>query len=184
LHPYLNALLKRSRVIGVNAGSIPAGCANFPYNDMPYKDPEQRRLRHKEWMSPEYQAWTDIKSRCLRPSHKAFPHYGGRGIKICDRWLYSFNNFLSDLGQRPSKLHSVDRIDNDGNYEPSNCRWATKLEQSTNRRNTKWIVYNEEKISVSAFARIAGVKATNMHSRINRGWTMEECLHGRRKRTK
>lgn len=87
-------------------------------------------------LSPEYKVWRGIKRRCFMPNDPAYPRYGGRGIRLCDRWM-DFNAFLSDMGPRPSPDHSIDRIDNDGNYEPGNCRWATRAEQSQNRRNTR-----------------------------------------------
>lgn len=84
--------------------------------------------------SAEYRAWAHIKSRCYNPRATGFKYYGGRGIEVCERWLTSFDNFLADMGQRPSANHSIDRIDVDGDYEPRNCRWATKEQQSINRR--------------------------------------------------
>jgi hypothetical protein len=83
-----------------------------------------------------YKIWSDMKRRCLNSNCKAYKNYGGRGIKVCDRWLESFNNFLEDMGERPEGL-SIDRINNDGNYEPSNCKWATNKEQINNRRTSK-----------------------------------------------
>lgn len=85
-------------------------------------------------LSPEYRAWRSMKQRCGQPRQKAFPNYGGRGISVCERWLESFENFLADMGPKPSPQHSIDRIDNDGDYEPSNCRWATGSEQRRNQR--------------------------------------------------
>lgn len=100
----------------------------------------KRVTTHGASKSPEFQAWAEILKRCLNVNSKAFPHYGGRGVNICQRWRNSFENFLADMGRRPAgrcglrPLYSIDRINNDGNYEPSNCRWATVSEQNKNRR--------------------------------------------------
>lgn len=85
-------------------------------------------------MSPEYRAWYAMKTRCGNPKQGSWRSYGGRGIKVCDRWARLFENFLEDMGRKPSPSHSLDRIDVNGNYEPSNCRWATPLEQRLNQR--------------------------------------------------
>lgn len=81
-----------------------------------------------------YRVWLDMKKRCFVKSFKYYKNYGGRGIKVCDKWKYSFTAFLKDMGSSPSENHSIDRINNDGNYEPSNCRWATRTEQNMNQR--------------------------------------------------
>ena len=90
---------------------------------------------NKKTLTPEYRVWASMKQRTGNLNHKDYLNYGGRGIKVCDRWLH-FDEFIKDMGKRPSPKHSLDRIDNNGNYEPSNCRWATITEQLKNRRNT------------------------------------------------
>lgn len=85
----------------------------------------------------EYRCWQSIRDRCYNKSFANYKHYGGRGIKVCDRWLESFENFYEDMGDKPSKKHSIDRINNDGNYHPDNCRWATDYEQAINKRGNK-----------------------------------------------
>lgn len=89
----------------------------------------------------EHNAWWYMITRCGDPGRPEYPRYGGRGIKVCERWQ-EFVNFLADMGPRPSPRHSIDRIDNDGNYEPSNCRWATPVQQSTNTRRNVRLTYN------------------------------------------
>jgi hypothetical protein len=85
----------------------------------------------------EYYAWQNMKQRCLNPRNKYYHYYGARGIKVCDRWLNSFKNFLEDMGRKPSQRHSLDRKNNDGNYEPKNCRWASRKVQMNNTRKQR-----------------------------------------------
>jgi hypothetical protein len=96
------------------------------------------RIRHGHTQrgrrTPEWQAWYAMQQRCYQPGATNYHQYGGRGIKVCERWLACFENFLADVGLRPSSKYSLDRIDNDGHYEPGNCRWATRKDQRANQR--------------------------------------------------
>lgn len=88
-------------------------------------------------LNPEYYVWKAMKGRCSNPTARHYPDYGGRGIRVCEEWDKSFQAFFDDMGPRPNKHYSLDRKNNDGNYEPSNCRWATPKEQANNRRQRR-----------------------------------------------
>lgn len=107
----------------------------------------------------EYLSWQQMKSRCTNPNNPAYDRYGGRGIKICDRWINSFENFYADMGPKPGPEYSLDRWPNNesGNYEPSNCRWGTDEEQCKNRRSNVWLEYNGERKIIQDWAREFGV---------------------------
>lgn len=108
---------------------------------------------------PLYQIWMDMRRRCNNPNKHAYKYYGGRGIKVCDRWNgdNGFENFVSDMGERPGKEYSIDRIDVNGDYCPENCRWATMIEQMNNTRRNSYVIYKGKRLSVSEFSRITGI---------------------------
>ena len=133
--------------------------------------------KHGMWHSPENNAWYSMKDRCYNEKHKHFKDYGGRGIAICDRWRYSFENFFKDMGPRPSAKHSIDRIDNDGNYESGNCKWATQTEQTNNTRRNLFLVFDGHRLTSAQWAARLGIKPSTLRNRVNyRGWSVEKAL--------
>ncbi len=125
---------------------------------------------------PEYRVWANAVQRCCNPKNPYFPDYGGRGITICERWRESFRAFLSDVGPRPSPKYWIDRIDNNGNYEPGNIRWATAKEQADNRRNSAYLSYMGETRRVRDWARLVGLGEETIQRRIRNGMTVELAL--------
>jgi hypothetical protein len=126
--------------------------------------------------TPTYRIWKAMKQRCYRPAAINYADYGGRGIIVCDRWLHSYENFLADMGSRPTPKHSIERNDNEGNYEPSNCRWATVLEQRRNKRNSRWLTFNGETRCVTEWAEITGIDRHNIERRLGLGWPVKAIL--------
>ncbi len=123
-----------------------------------------------------YYAWTSMKARCFNPKKHNYPRYGGRGITVCDRWL-DFSKFLEDMGEPPTKKHSLDRINNDGNYQPSNCRWATPLEQTRNMSTSQFVEFNGKRKSIKDWATEIGMTYRNLYCRlIDKDWTVERAL--------
>ncbi len=127
--------------------------------------------------TPEYNVWASMKKRCLKPGHKAYSHYGGRGITVCERWL-KFRGFIEDMGPRPTSEHSLDRFpDPKGNYEPANCRWATWEEQNRNRDEYNVIVpFNGQMITVGEWAKITGGNPIMVYNRLKAGWKPEDAI--------
>lgn len=131
---------------------------------------------HGMHASREYRAWSAIKDRCFRQGNSEFHNYGGRGITMCARWLESFENFLADMGPRPSAKHSIDRIDNDGNYEPGNCQWSTTSEQARNKRTTRMITIDGTTRCIADWADALGVPRNRIRHRLNNGWSERDAV--------
>lgn len=130
---------------------------------------------HRRFLS-EYRTWSSMRSRCRNPKSQDYAMYGGRGIAVCERWN-SFAAFLSDMGQKPTPKHSIDRIDGDGNYEPSNCRWATPKEQASNwRYRNRRLEFRGETLSLDDWAARIGLTRESLRDRLNTGWSAERAL--------
>lgn len=116
--------------------------------------------------------WTSMIQRCHNPNHRAYSHYGGRGIIVCDRWrgVDGFFNFIADMGDRPSSQHSLGRIDNDRPYSPNNCRWETWTQQHRNRRDNRLVTVGDQTKSVAEWAEIYGVLPGRIYYRLDAGW--------------
>lgn len=117
---------------------------------------------------PLYNTWRGMHERCRRKRSISYNNYGGRGISICERW-YKFQNFVDDMGEKPSKNHELDRINNDGNYCPENCRWATPLEQNRNSRHTKKVEWNGKIVCITELSEIVGLPPPTLYSRYQKG---------------
>lgn len=141
--------------------------------------PQANAYRHGNNMrgktTPEYRAWCGLKSRCLNANHPKFRIYGGRGIRVCDRWL-DFANFLSDMGNKPTPNHSVERVNRHGNYEPGNCIWATQAIQQRNRSTNHILTFNGISKTMTDFAADYGLKVTTLGNRLDLGWDVEDAL--------
>lgn len=126
--------------------------------------------------TPEYKSWSKMKERCLNKNHVAYSRYGGRGIKICSRWLHSFENFLSSMGAMPTPLHTLERRNNALGYLPSNCRWATKKEQANNRSNSRMIEYLGKTKTLAEWAVELGFSRSMVHYRIKGGMSVSDAF--------
>lgn len=120
--------------------------------------------------SPEYRCWSGMRVRCENIQAKGYAAYGGRGIEVCARWKDAFENFLEDMGPKPTKSHTIDRIDNDKGYSPDNCKWATKSEQANNRRSNINITAFGKTHTVAEWAELSGIHRMTIYQRLDAGW--------------
>lgn len=124
---------------------------------------------------PVYTTWRGMKERCENPKHKDFRSYGGRGIKVCDRWL-DFKNFRDDMLPSWKPKLSIDRKDVNGNYDPSNCQWADTETQSVSSRHALKIPYNGERLTIPEISRRTQLRKNTIHRRLSLGWTIDEIM--------
>lgn len=150
------------------------GCMHSEYQSRTMRE-RKCNWKHGEIHSSTYIIWGSMIKRCTNPRAKNWGDYGGRGITICDRWR-DFRNFLADMGERPSKDHSIDRINNDGNYEPANCRWADRTTQANNKRNNRIVEFDGLRLTVPQWARRFGVSADAIRQRLLAKWPVNERL--------
>ena len=125
-------------------------------------------------LTSTYFVWVGLRRRCFNPNHRDYAAYGGRGITVCRRWA-DYDAFLEDMGERPVGT-SIDRIDNDGNYEPSNCKWATKVEQCRNMRRSRIFPHNGESKTLTEWSKVLGINYDRLRGRLRLGWTFERAI--------
>ena len=128
----------------------------------------------KDSHTPTYKVWAGMKKRCRTPSMTAYKYYGGRGIKVCERWMH-YENFLADMGEKPDGM-SLDRTDADGDYTPENCRWASKVEQMNNRRNSRVITAFGKSLTIPQWVKETGLGYMTIYKRLRAGAPPEEAL--------
>jgi hypothetical protein len=133
------------------------------------------RTKHGAFDSPEYAVWEAMKQRCLNPKCKTYQHYGGRGIQVCERWR-KFENFIADMGRRPSSEYTLDRENNNGNYEPGNCRWVTMQIQGSNRRVNHLITIDGKTATLTDWASKYNIDPRIIFGRIRSGWHPEQAV--------
>lgn len=133
--------------------------------------------KHGLWKSKEYKTWSALKDRCLNHNSVSYKNYGGRGIKVCEKWINNFENFLQDVGFAPSNKHSIERLNTNGHYEPANVKWATAKEQANNRRSSVYITFNGVTKSKTDWCIYLNIPKSTFHNRIRRGWTLEKTIN-------
>lgn len=147
-------------------------------------DIRKRSRMRISYIHPLHDTYNSMKNRCLNPRDSNWKYYGGRGIKVCERWLIKkpvgqgFRNFLADLGSKP-KAYTLERIDNDGDYEPANCRWASRADQYANRRGNVFLEFNGEHLTLAQWSKRLGIPYTTLCNRHGDGWETAKILSKR-----
>lgn len=141
------------------------------------KAARDRATKHGLSETSLYKTWLSMRGRCHRPTEQSYKDYGGRGISVCDEWRNDFQAFAAYVGAKPTQLHSLDRIDNNGNYEPGNVRWATRIEQANNRRSSTAVEFNGQVKTLTEWSESTGIHPYTIHTRIrDLGWSIEKAL--------
>lgn len=153
-----------TRSCGCLQREVASMCGNRP------RPPSVRKVR-----SPERNAWVAMISRCTNPANKAYKDYGGRGITVSEEWG-CYENFIRDMGSRPSSKHSIERINNDRGYSKENCKWATRAEQSRNHRRNRYIDTTSGRMLICDASRLAGISQLALRSRVDMGWKTEDLF--------
>lgn len=130
----------------------------------------------RKQQTDEYNTWCEIIKRTTNPKCSQYPDYGGRGIAMCPEWRNSFESFLAEVGKKPSKLHSINRINNEKSYEPGNCCWSTRAEQNRNKRNNVMITHDGVTMCAADWCEKTKIKVPTFHSRLNRGWSFKKTI--------
>jgi|SRR6185312_6004164 len=151
-------------------------CGCFKIENTKRVNSTHGQSRRNGQRTAEYRAYYALKNRCYNKKCKSYPDYGGRGIKVCDRWLNSFENFFEDMGKKPSANHSIDRINVNGNYEKYNCRWATRKQQANNVRNNILVTYKNKTQSLSVWCDELNLKYPRTKARLKLGWSIEDSF--------
>lgn len=133
-------------------------------------------LKHGKKSWPEYNVWNHMLQRCTNPRNRGYRNYGGRGIAVCDRWLNSFENFIADMGRRPSQELMLERKNNDGPYCPENCVWATRKEQNRNTRQNRLLTHAGMTLIITEWAEITGISYGTLATRLKSGWSVDDAL--------
>lgn len=137
---------------------------------------DERARKHGMSASPEYRCWDAMIDRCHRPTCQAYRLYGERGIQVCSEWRESFEQFYQDMGSRPGKGYSLERIDNNSHYCRENCRWATTTEQANNRRTSRRLTFEGQTLTIKEWATKKGIKEVTLRRRLRCGWTVADAL--------
>ena len=152
------------------------GCAKNDNISKAHMKHGNSKRSYRGGMSGTYNAWGHARGRCLNPRNPRFSDYGGRGIRMCERWACSFENFLADMGPRPGAGFSLERKLVDGDYCPENCCWILMLDQAKNKRTNVVITFNGETTYLSEWARRCGITESLLRYRIKKGWPLEKAM--------